>query len=264
MHIRSDDLGAITRLWAELAETPAARADEALTHCLSRLGNIIGAENLFWVGAIRDDTSPGGARLQGWWPQAVRHLHSTPQRDRLLADVLRRMKANIVDPYTEAIVREAGRTRAFLRSELVDDETWERFWLVNESLRPFAIEHRMVGAAAVDGRSESYIGLDRSPRERPFAKRERDLLHLFLLGSTGFHREQLLRHGLAHPPLTPREREVLGLLLTDLGERDIGEALGLSWRTTHQYAVSILRKFGVKGRIGLMAHWLRHPPSRRP
>ena len=48
------------------------------------------------------------------------------------------------------------------------------------------------------------------------------------------------------------------LLLTELTELEIGAALGLTPRTTHQYAVAILKKFGVKGRVGLMAHWLRY------
>jgi len=41
-------------------------------------------------------------------------------------------------------------------------------------------------------------------------------------------------------------------------EREIGAALGLTWRTTHQYAAAIFKKFGVRGRLGLMAYWLRH------
>jgi DNA-binding CsgD family transcriptional regulator len=262
MDIRDEDLRAVARLWGELAEFPAAQADEALRHCFTRLASLIGAENLFWVGATRDgDTAPGGARLQGWWPKAVGWLHPSTQHDRVVGEILRHMKENVVDPQTEALVQRAGVTRAFLRAELVDDATWERSWLVNESMRPCGVEYRMVGAHALDARSESYIGLDRGPRERPFAMRERDLLHLFLMGCPGFHREQLLVRGFAYPPLTPRERDVLRLLLTDLSEREIGESLGLTWRTTHQYVVSILRKFGVKGRIGLMALWLRHTPS---
>jgi DNA-binding CsgD family transcriptional regulator len=261
MYIRDEDLRAVSRLWGELAEFPAARADEALHHCFSQLAHFIGAENLFWVGATRDHAAgPRCDKLQGWWPRAVRQLHPSAQRDRLVAEVMRHLKASIVDPHTEALVQRAGTTRAYLRRELVDDETWERSWLVNESLRPLGIEYRMVGAHALDRRRESYIGLDRSPRDQPFSERDRDLLRLFLMGCPAFHREQLLQRG-AHPPLTPREHDVLRLLLTDLGEREIGEALGLTWRTTHQYVVSILKKFGVKGRVGLMAYWLRHPPS---
>jgi DNA-binding CsgD family transcriptional regulator len=279
MRIRDEDLRAIARLWRELSEFPASCAEEALAHCFSRLGRIIGADNLFWVGATRDREEPrirepqfgepeannlsgsdcnAGDVLHGWRPKAVRHLHRDPHRDRIVADVLRQMQANIVDPHTQALVAGAGTTRAYLRPELVDDETWEQSWVVNEAMRPIGTEDRIVGARAVDGRNESYIGLDRRRGERPFGERERDLLYLFLLGCPGFHREQLLLRGLADPPITPREQDVLRLLLTDLSEREIGEALGLTWRTTHQYVGTILKKFGVKGRVGLMAYWLRH------
>jgi len=170
--------------------------------------------------------------------------------------MLRRFNANAVDPLTEAFAASTGTTRVLLRREAVDDATWERSWMVNEVWRPIGVEHRLLGVQAVDAISESCIGFDRGPRERPFGERERDLLHLFLLGGLGFHREQA--HAPARPRLTAREQAVLRLLLTDLAEREIGAALGLTPRTTHQYVVSILKKFGVKGRVGLMAHWLRH------
>jgi DNA-binding CsgD family transcriptional regulator len=193
----------------------------------------------------------------------VRHLHSNARRDRIVAQAMQQMEASIVDPHTQALVDGAGATRAYLRAELVDDRTWEGSWVLNEAMRPIGIEHRMVGARTVDRRSESYIGLDRGPRERPFDEDERDLLYLFLQGCPSFHREQLLLRGLADPPLSPREQDVLRLLLTDLSEREIGEALGLTWRTTHQYAGAIFKKFAVKGRIGLMAYWLRHKANGR-
>jgi hypothetical protein len=55
---------------------------------------------------------------------------------------------------------------------------------------------------------------------------------------------------------------VLRLLLTDRSEKEIAERLGIGWRTTHDYTVSILRKFGVRGRVGLMASWLRYSRPR--
>jgi DNA-binding CsgD family transcriptional regulator len=263
MDIRDEDLRAIARVWHELAEIPAAHSDEALTHCFAQLARIIGASNVFWVGAARA-TEVTSDRLRGWRPRAVRHLHRDAMRDRIVADLQRQFKANAVDPQTQALVTGAGTTRAFLRRQLVDNETWESSWILNEGMRPLGIEHRLVGAHAVNPRVETYIGLDRGRREQPFAERERDLLYLFLLGCPGFHREQALAHGVAQPSLTAREREVLHLLLTDLSEREIGQALGLTWRSTHQYVVAVLKKFGVKGRVGLMAHWLRHRSNGAP
>jgi len=51
---------------------------------------------------------------------------------------------------------------------------------------------------------------------------------------------------------------VLNLLLTEAGEKQIAEQLGLAVSTTHSYITGIYRKFGVRGRAGLMSLWLRH------
>jgi DNA-binding NarL/FixJ family response regulator len=73
------------------------------------------------------------------------------------------------------------------------------------------------------------------------------------------HRDLMRSQGLIgiEVPLSPREQDVQQLLLTSLSEEEIGLALGLTARTTHQYVVAILRKWKVSGRVGLMAMWLR-------
>jgi len=64
---------------------------------------------------------------------------------------------------------------------------------------------------------------------------------------------------LASAPLAPRERKVLELLLTEATEKQIAERLGLAVSTTHSYITAIFRKFGVRGRAGLMSLWLNRP-----
>lgn len=59
-------------------------------------------------------------------------------------------------------------------------------------------------------------------------------------------------------PLSPQERRVLDLLLTDAAEREIAERMGLAESTLHSYVASIFRKFDVRGRKGLMSLWLQH------
>lgn len=262
LHIEGHDLAAISRLWRELAEFPAGRTDEARTHCFTRLSEIIGAVNVFWVASERGP-QPKAANdlLKGWRPRAVARMHTFPGMDRRIADIVREMDASVVDPMTLANNAYRGRLRAFLRPELVEDAVWERSALFNEVLRPSQVGDRIIGTQPLAEDRESFIGLDRGPKDRPFGARERDLLHLFLMGAPSFHREQFLAHGAAQPQLTPRERQVLALLLTDMHERQIGAELGLTWRSTHQYAVSICRKLGVRGRFGLMALWLRNPPA---
>jgi DNA-binding CsgD family transcriptional regulator len=254
------DFQAVARLWNEVSEFPAARPEAALDHYLGGIASLAGARDAFWVGATRETKPSADDPLLGWRVGAVRHLQKDEQRARVVTVVLQQMKKNVVDPMTQAVSARAGATRAHLRPELVDDAVWTRSWLYNDLLRPLKVDDRLLGACAVDRKTESYVGLDRGPRERPFGQRERDLLQFALLGGVRFHRNLLRAHGLTgcSPRLTLREQQVLRLLLTDRAEKQIAAALGLTPRSTHQYVVSILRKFGVKGRVGLMALWLGH------
>ena len=58
--------------------------------------------------------------------------------------------------------------------------------------------------------------------------------------------------------LAPHERKVVELLLTEATEKQIAERLGLAASTTHSYITGIFRKYGVRGRAGLMSLWLKH------
>jgi PAS domain S-box-containing protein len=76
---------------------------------------------------------------------------------------------------------------------------------------------------------------------------------------TALKRASIVDRGLAlaSAPLAPHERKVLELLLTDASEKQIAQRLGLAVSTTHSYVTGIFRKFGVRGRAGLMSLWLR-------
>ena len=92
----------------------------------------------------------------------------------------------------------------------------------------------------------------------PFTEEQRDLAFYAMRGLTWFHRQILLAHGLvvAHSPLSPMERRVLALLLTDRSEKLIASEIGVTPSTLHGYVRDILRKFGVSGRTGLISVWL--------
>lgn len=62
--------------------------------------------------------------------------------------------------------------------------------------------------------------------------------------------------------LAPHESRVLQLLLTEAAEKQIAEQLGLATSTTHSYITNIYRKFGVRGRAGLMSLWLKEMQNR--
>ncbi len=247
-------------LWRELADAPAAQCDEALRHCLVRLAHHIGASNATWVAAGREGVAARDA-MSGWRIRAAEHLHCREERQRMASALAGSLAGGQVEPYAGAIVRDAGRTRCRLRRELVDDAVWHGSWIVREALADERIDDRLGGTFAAAPDCEAHLVLDRRRGERPFSERERDLLAFFMLGSATFQRELLLARGLlgAQAPLSARERDVLRLLLSDACEKEIARRLGIGYRTVHQHAASLYAKFGVRGRVGLMALWLRHP-----
>lgn len=259
MYVSDHDFQRLVRLWHELADIPAAQPEAALRHCLAGLAELIGAQNVAWVGATRAKGHAGNDPMAGWRPQAVAWLHPTPHMQQLYAELLSKISLRDADPHTSAMARRHGRTRAHLCEELVDGSHWNNSWLYNEVWRPSGLGDEITSAYSVDAGNESYLVVDRGSGDSPFTARERDLLMLFLQGSGSFHRETMRAHGLwdSSERLGASEKKVLRLLLSDRSEKEIAAVCGLTPATVHQYAVGLYRKFGVRGRVGLMAYWLR-------
>lgn len=55
------------------------------------------------------------------------------------------------------------------------------------------------------------------------------------------------------PRLSPRQREVLALLLTSVTEHAVAKLLQISPHTVHVYVKQVYRLHGVRSRAGLMA-----------
>jgi len=62
--------------------------------------------------------------------------------------------------------------------------------------------------------------------------------------------EAALAARLTHPTLTPREIEVVELIMQGLRNREIGLALGITEGTVHVHVKSILTKLGADDRTG--------------
>jgi len=58
--------------------------------------------------------------------------------------------------------------------------------------------------------------------------------------------------------LTAREREVLRLLATGLGDKEMVEPLGMAFSTLRTHLESIFEKTGAKGRSGAVRWALQH------
>ena len=63
----------------------------------------------------------------------------------------------------------------------------------------------------------------------------------------------------AKPPLSPRERQIVRLVLLGESNKDIASRLGTSAHTVKNQLTTIYRKLGVPNRILLVAWAYQHP-----
>ncbi len=138
-------------------------------------------------------------------------------------------------------------------------------------LRPFAetlhyrafyealgVDDRLWVVTPLTPEAESYFVFDKRNTQSRFTAADARLAGDTLRGLAWLQRQLAYSHGLSlvEQPLTPMERRVIRHLLSEKSEKEIAAALKQSEHTTHSHIKEIYRKFGVKGRAGLMAIWL--------
>lgn len=251
---------AVHALWDELADFPAAQADAALTHLMRRLGGWLRSPDVVWVGAARILRGAAAQRdaQRGWRGLAVRHLRSDP----LLAEKSRQaVQEQDTDPgmTTRTLVEDAGVFRVHrLHDGFINVAAFKRTAHYRAFYLEAGIADRMFVGFPINADTESFFLFDRMGGAARFSAADAALVGYAMRGLKWFHRELLLSHGLlvAQEPLGAMERRLVRLMLTHRTEKEIAAMLGQSPKTTHKYITDILRKFGVRGRTGLMALWL--------
>jgi DNA-binding CsgD family transcriptional regulator len=246
----------IHRLWDELADFDVGQSDQAAVHLMTRLCELVGARNATWGGAIRIGEGREADPLQGWRVGAMKLLRPIePHPDEgPFREILKQWDRREIDPSFLLPMRQVGHFRTYaFRRDLPPD------WFDS----PFFQAHY----GSVGTQDAAYVGfpLNRDAEshfgfyaDRTFNDAEIALLAHAARGLKWFHRQLMLSHGvmIATSPLTPTERKVLHLLLTEASEKGIANQLGLATSTTHQHVIAIFRKFGVRSRAGLMSLWL--------
>lgn len=253
--------GRIYALWDELCDFGSHATDNALRHCLSRVCTWIGAQNAFWIGAVRLANNKRVATdpLLGWRIGAVEvlnHAYASPQRLRSWNRVLHSKDPGAI---IRALVSGAGHFRTHsLRTGLVDLDAFKRAASYDDIYRRPGIVDRLWVVFPVNADAESYFCFDAYGPRQPFDDRALRTVGDTFRGIKWFHRELLLSHGLGVcvEPLTPALRRVLHELLSGATERAIAERLHITPASAHQYVKTIFRKFGVHGRAEFMSLWL--------
>ncbi len=246
----------IHRIWDELAAFEAAKSEAALLHLLGAVAEMIDAQNAYWMGTVRitdDERDP----LRGWRPRVIRYLRPLPSDEKYTQQRIKSLQqGRTIDEATVAQTRLAGTFRACRLSDLVSTE-----WFKSDTYQGYldrGVHDSLTVAVPVNPMAEGFYGFLRMRENDPFTEAQRDLAYYAMRGLTWFHRQVLLSHGVhaACEPLTPMERRLLALLLTDQSEKVIAVNLGVTPSTAHTYIRGVLRKFGVSGRNGLISLWL--------
>jgi DNA-binding CsgD family transcriptional regulator len=247
----------IHQLWDELSTFEAARSEDALMYLLGAVAQLIDAQNAYWMGTVRlaeDKRDP----LRGWRPRVIRYLRPLPNDEKYTQNRMRSLQqGRTVDEATAAQTRLAGTFRACRLRDLVSPE-WFNSKTYQEGYLGRGVHDSLTVGVPVNPVAEGYYGFLRMREGDPFTEAQRDIAFYALRGLTWFHRQVLLAHGIlaAGSPLSPVERRVLALLLTEQSEKLIASNLGVTPSTAHTYIRGVLRKLGVSGRVGLIALWL--------
>lgn len=246
----------IYTLWDRLADYPAAQSDRALENLLGSLAGLLGAEDAYWVGAVRVDDPVEGDPYQGWRALRAFSLKNEPHTREIRETLQRAMeRGEVVDPITVHI-RQAGEFRVRTLSELMPPAFFESEHY-HFAYGARGITDTLFVVVPLNGDAEAYFGFHRTSGVA-FSAADRELAGTALRGLRWFHRQLFLSHGLriGDSPLAPAHRRVLHELLTEDSEAAIAERLGLSPATVHTYVQKIYRCLGVRSRAGLAALWL--------
>lgn len=224
-------------------------------HLLASVARMVDAQNAYWMGAVRL-TSEARDPLRGWRPRVIRYLQPLPNDETFTGQRLRAIQRGHTDELTVAQARLAGTFRAWRMQDLVSPQ-----WFEGPAYHGYVgrgVYDSLTVAVPISTTAEAYYGFLRMRAGAPFTPAQRDTAFYAMRGLTWFHRQVVLAHGVAatNAPLSPAERRVLALLLTDRTEKRIAADLGVTPTTAHTYVKAVLRKLGVSGRTGLLSLWL--------
>lgn len=118
--------------------------------------------------------------------------------------------------------------------------------MMDATLVPVSFEGSLVGIAGFSGRVELSPTQQTSLQLVVYAL----FAQVRSFGSGGIF--------VPHDPLTPREKEVIGLSAEGLTSLEIAERLGMSARTVNQHVDNVADKLGTKNRTHTIAEVIRH------
>jgi len=262
----ADDMEVVYGLWDELERFPAAETDAALGHLASTIKDVVKADNVKWIGAVRviRGALARKDRVLGWRLRASYDLKPEPPEYRKLIAWWYRQKASAGEDFqiglaTHAIIAGAGKFRVHrMRDGWIPYREFSQSEHYRLHYTELGITDRMWVSFPVNAETESIFLIDRMGGTRHFSNCDAAIAGIILRGIRGFHRRLFLSRGLiiGESALSPVSQRIVQKLLTGMSEKEIAQAMNQSQATTHKYVKAIYERFGVNGRAALMSLWL--------
>jgi DNA-binding CsgD family transcriptional regulator len=157
----------------------------------------------------------------------------------------------------------ANETAVEVSHEIISRRAWYESPYYCDHVRQIGFDESIVSTHATGRRYITQgFGFFRERGQRQFTDDDKLLLQLIEFGLGGYvHRPLDSLHDDAR--LSPRERDVLRLLLEGLSDKEIAARLAISRHTVNQRTKRVFTIFGVHSRIELLARYLRRPTTDR-
>jgi DNA-binding CsgD family transcriptional regulator len=132
-----------------------------------------------------------------------------------------------------------------LRRQLVPDSEWYRSEHVDRFRRGAGVDDCIYSIAPNMGIPA--LGFHRAWGDKPYTERDRALIY-------ALHAECLTLFGFEQPlDLSPRQHEVVRLLVQGLSEKEVADKMGITPSTAHGYIKILHKRLKVHSRAELLA-----------
>lgn len=248
-----DDVGRIVQGIAA-ATDPAfdGSAQERRVAIVRSLSQMISADVWFWVTGEINPHRRGDAMVTSTLDEGFRNETERAEFFRIVSHP--DLAPVVQGPLYDAIVSQRRITRT--RNGLVSDGDWNAS-PVSGIWRAAGFDDFIMAIYPLSASSHSAVGYHRRLGRPRFTSREEAVVHAVFQHIQWLHPTAISPAGRTAITLSPRERQVIMLLMDGNPRKQIAASMGISPHTVTDYLKEIYRKFGVRSRAELLSKFIR-------
>jgi DNA-binding CsgD family transcriptional regulator len=245
------DVQAIVRLLGEVIAMQGALQDRK-RHLVQGLSRLIDADVWMWVHSR--------SFLPGHDPVPFAVIdggYANDEQNRLFFQCVTRPEGHFV---TRPVIEQAaalGHVTRTRRDIVPDDKAWYESVIYCEARGPSGLDDMIVSIYPIGDGVVSAFGFHKRQGAAPFGDRERCIVHLVLSEIDWLHRAGTdVPAARLADALTPRQVDILMLLLTGDGPKQIARKLALSVHTVNDHMKALHKRFQVNTRGELLSKFV--------